>query len=73
MGLLDNALPLRFNKTQDMLEQLLNVEISRGGIARIRERLNSALVQPRQEALDLHACRRWVKTIKPASPPAANM
>lgn len=37
--------------TQALLDQLLGVEISRGAIATIRERLSASLEQPADEAL----------------------
>ena len=52
MGLLGSAFPLSFSKSQALLDQLLGVEISRGAIARIRQRLSAALAQPKAEALD---------------------
>jgi transposase len=51
MGLLGSAFPLSFSKTQALLDQLLGVEISRGAIATIRERISTTLEQPMQEAL----------------------
>ena len=51
VGLLGSAFPLRFSKTQALLDQLLGVEISRGAIATILQRLSAALEQPMQEAL----------------------
>ena len=52
VGLLGSAFPLSFSKTQALLDQLLGVEISRGAIATIRQRMSAALEQPMQEALD---------------------
>ena len=52
VGLLGSAFPLSFGKTQALLDQLLGVEISRGAIATIRQRLSAALAQPMAEALD---------------------
>ena len=49
--LLGSAFPLSFSKTQALLDQLLGVEISRGAIATIRQRLSAVLEQPMQEAL----------------------
>ena len=46
------AFPLSLSKTQALLDQLLGVEISRGAIATIRQRLSAALAQPMAEALD---------------------
>lgn len=51
VGLLGSAFPLSFSKTQALLNQLLGVEISRGAIASIRQRLSGALAQPMAEAL----------------------
>ena len=51
VGLLGSAFPLSFSKTQALLDQLLGVEISRGAIATIRERISATLEQPMQEAL----------------------
>jgi transposase len=53
VGLLGSAFPLSFSKTQALLNQLLGVEISRGAIATIRERISATLEQPMQEALAL--------------------
>jgi transposase len=52
VGLLGSVFPLSFSKTQ-LLDQLLGVEISRGAIATIRERISATLEQPMQEALAL--------------------
>jgi transposase len=52
VGLLGSAFPLSFRKTQALLDQLPGVEISRGAIARVRQRLSAALAQPMAEALD---------------------
>ncbi len=51
VGLLGSAFPLSFSKTQALLDQLFGVEISRGAIATIRERLSAALAQSMAEAL----------------------
>jgi transposase len=51
VGLLGSVFPLSFSKTQALLDQLLGVEISRGAIAKVRERLSAALARPMQEAL----------------------
>ena len=51
MGLLGSAVPLSFSKTQALLDELLGVEISRGTIALVRQRLSAAREQPMQEAL----------------------
>ena len=52
VGLLGSAFPLSFSKTQVLLDQLLGVEISRGAIAAIRQRLSAALADPMAEALE---------------------
>ena len=52
VGLLGSAFPLSFGGTQALLDQLLGVDISRGAIATIRERLCAALQQPVEEALE---------------------
>lgn len=41
VGLLGSAFPLSFSKTQALLGQLLGVEISRGAIARVRQRFGA--------------------------------
>ena len=46
VGLLGSAFPLSFSKTQALLQQLVGVEMSRGAIARVRQRLISALAEP---------------------------
>jgi transposase len=51
VGLLGSAFPLSFSKTQALLDQLLGVEMSRGAIATIRQRLSAALADPMTEAL----------------------
>ena len=51
VGLLGSVFPLSFRNTQSLLDQLLGVEISRGAIAKVRERINATLEQPMQEAL----------------------
>lgn len=51
--LLSSAFPLSFGRTQALLDQLLGVEISRGAIATIRQRLSEALDHPVAEALEL--------------------
>ena len=53
VGLLGSAYPLSFGRTQALLDQLLGVEISRGAIATIRERLSAALEHPVAEALEV--------------------
>ena len=52
MGLLGSAFPLSLSKTQALLDQLLGVEISRGEIAMIRQRISEVLAKPMAEALD---------------------
>ena len=51
VGLLGSVFSLSFSKTQALLDQLLGVEISRGALAKVRQRLSAALAQPMQEAL----------------------
>jgi len=51
VGLLSSVFPLSFSKTQALLDQLLGVEISRGAIAAIRQRLSAALAEPMAQAL----------------------
>lgn len=51
VGLLGSAFPMSFSKTQALLDQLLGVQISRGAMATIRERISATLEQPMQEAL----------------------
>ncbi|QPN69514.1 IS66 family transposase [Synechococcus sp. CBW1108] len=51
VGLLGSAFPLSFSKTQALLQQLVGVEISCGAIARVRQRLSSALAEPMAQAL----------------------
>ena len=51
VGLLRSAFPLSFSKTQALLDQLLGIEMSRGAIAMVRERISATLEQPMQEAL----------------------
>ena len=70
VGLLGSAFPLSFSKTQALLNQLLGMEISRGAIAAIRERISATLEQPMQEALALPVSSRWPTWMKPAPPPA---
>ena len=52
MGLLGSAFLLSFGKTQALLVQLLGMEISRGAIAMIRQRLSAALADPMTQALE---------------------
>ncbi|KRO91551.1 MAG: hypothetical protein ABR96_05650 [cyanobacterium BACL30 MAG-120619-bin27] len=51
VGLLGSAFPLSFSKTQALLQQLVGVEMSCGAIARVRQRLSSALAEPMAQAL----------------------
>jgi transposase len=51
VGLLGSFFPLSFSKTQALLDQLLGVEISRGAVARVRQRLSAALAEPMAQAL----------------------
>jgi transposase len=51
VGLLGSVFPLSFSKTQALLDQLLRVEISRGAIAKVRQRLSAALAEPMAQAL----------------------
>jgi transposase len=51
VGLLGSAFPLSFSKTQALLDQLLGVQISRGAMVTIRERISATLEQPMQEAI----------------------
>ena len=53
VGLLGSAFALGFGTTEALLDQLLAVEISRGGIATIRERLSAALEHPAWQALEV--------------------
>ena len=53
VGLLGSVFPLSFSKTQSLLVQLLGIEMSRGAIARVRQRLSAALVQPMAQALEI--------------------
>ena len=52
VGLLGSAFPLSFSKTQTLLQQLVGVELSRGAIARVRQRLSAALAEPMAQALE---------------------
>ena len=52
MGLLGSAIPLSFSKIQLLLDQLLGIEMRRGAIAKVRERISTTLDQPMQQALD---------------------
>jgi transposase len=52
VGLLGSVFPLSFSKTQALLDQLLGVEISRGAIAKVRERLSAVLAEPMAQALE---------------------
>jgi len=53
VGLLGSTFPLSFSKTQSLLVQLLGIEMSRGAIAKVRQRLSAALVQPMAQALEI--------------------
>jgi transposase len=64
VGLLGSAFPLSFSMTQALLDQLLGMEISRGAIATIRQRLSAAMAQPMAEALE--AARQKPTSMKPA-------
>jgi transposase len=52
VGLLGSAFPLSVSKTQALLDQLLGIEMSRGAIAKVRERLSAVLAEPMAQALD---------------------
>jgi transposase len=52
VGLLGSPFPLSFSKTQSLLDQLLGVEMSRGAIAKVRERLSAVLAKPMAQALE---------------------
>jgi hypothetical protein len=71
VGLLGSAFPLSCSKTQALLDQLLGVEISRGAIATIRQRLSAALKQPMQEALAF-ARQQPVAYVDEAGAPTGN-
>ena len=71
VGLLGSAFPLSFGKTQALLDQLLGVEISRGAIAIIRERLSAALEHPAWEALEV-ARRQPVAYVDETGAPTGN-
>ena len=51
VALLGSAFPLSISKTQVLLDQLLGIEMSRGTIVSICQRLSGALEQPTAEAL----------------------
>jgi transposase len=51
VGLLGSVFPLSFSKTRALLDQLLGVDISRGAIARVHQRLSAALAEPMAQAL----------------------
>jgi transposase len=71
VGLLGSAFPLSFSKTQALLDQLLGVEISRGAIARVRQRLSRALAEPMAEALEA-ARRQPVAYVDETGAPTGN-
>ena len=71
VGLLGSAFPLSFSKTQALLQQLAGVEMSRGAIARVRQRLSSALAEPMAEALDA-ARRQPVAYVDETGAPTGN-
>jgi transposase len=51
VALLGSAFPLSISKTQALLDQLLGIEMSRGTIVSICQRVSAALAQPTAEAL----------------------
>ena len=71
VGLLGSAFPLSFSKTQALLQQLVGVEMSCGAIARVRQRLSSALAEPMAEALDA-ARRQPVAYVDETGAPTGN-
>jgi transposase len=71
VGLLGSAFPLSVSKTQALLDQLLGVEISRGAIARVRQRLSRALAEPMAEALEA-ARRQPVAYVDETGAPTGN-
>ena len=71
VGLLGSTFPLSFSKTQALLDQLLGVQISRGAIAIIRERLSAALEHPAWEALEV-ARRQPVAYVDETGAPTGN-
>ena len=71
VGLLGSAFPLSFSKTQALLQQLGGVEMSCGAIARVRQRLSSALAEPMAEALDA-ARRQPVAYVDETGAPTGN-
>ncbi len=68
--LLGSAFPLSFSKTQALLDQLLRVEISRGAIAAIRQRLSAALAQPMADALQVARQQPVAYVNETGAPPA---
>jgi hypothetical protein len=71
VGLLGSAFPLSFSKTQALLHQLLGVEMSRGAIATIRQRLSAVLAQPMAQALEI-ARRQPVAYVDETGAPTGN-
>jgi transposase len=71
VGLLGSAFPLSVSKTQALLDQLLGVEICRGAIARVRQRLSRALAEPMAEALEA-ARRQPVAYVDETGAPTGN-
>jgi len=52
VGLLGSAFPLSFSKTKALLQYLLGVDMSRGEIATIRQRMSAALAEPMAQSLE---------------------
>jgi hypothetical protein len=71
LGLLGSAFPLRFSKSQALLDQLLGIEISRVAIATICQRLSAASAQPMQEA-PAFACQQPVLYVAETGAPTGN-
>jgi hypothetical protein len=71
VALMGSAFPLSFSKAQALLDQLLGVEISRGAIATIRERISAALAEPMAEAL-VAARQQPVAYVDEISAPTGN-
>ena len=71
VGLLGSDFPLSFSKTQAMLNQLLGVQISRGAMATIRERISATLEQPMHEAVDF-ARKQPVASVDETGAPTGN-
>jgi transposase len=53
VGLLGSTFPIAFYQDPGVADPLLGVEICRGAIAAIRQRMSAALAQPMAEALDV--------------------